>query len=96
MSRLCVAFKGATEVALTWETGSGTAASRILLEDQGSHKESDQNLTVNITGLKPGCTYKARCVSGSEATHTDSVAGGHGSGELQECASRLLAGFAFR
>ncbi|KAM5316306.1 receptor-type tyrosine-protein phosphatase eta [Glossophaga mutica] len=79
VSRLCVAFKGAAEVALTWETSDGTTACRILLEDKGSHEEPDQNLAVNITDLKPGFTHKARCVSESEETQTDAVAGGLGS-----------------
>ena len=96
VSRLCVAFKGAAKVALTWETSDGTTACRILLEDKGSNQEPDQNLTVTITDLKPGFTYKASCASESKETQRDSVAGGHGSGELQDCASRLLAGFAFQ
>ncbi|XP_036883836.1 receptor-type tyrosine-protein phosphatase eta [Sturnira hondurensis] len=77
VSRLCVAFKGEAEVALTWETGDGNATYRILLEDQGSHKELDQNLIVNAT-IKSGSLYEAQCVSESEETQTDPAAGGHG------------------
>ncbi|KAF6105760.1 protein tyrosine phosphatase receptor type J [Phyllostomus discolor] len=80
VSRLCVAFKGEAGVVLTWEIGNGTTACRILLEDKGSHKESDQNLTVNIPDLKPGCTYEAQCASESEETRTGSAAGGDSPG----------------
>ncbi|XP_053529058.1 receptor-type tyrosine-protein phosphatase eta isoform X2 [Artibeus jamaicensis] len=78
VSRLCVAFKGVVKVALTWETGVGNTTCRILLEDQGSHKELDPNLIVNTT-IKSGSIYEARCVSESEKMQTDSVAGGRGS-----------------
>lgn len=91
MSDLRVTCKGVTAVALAWKNSNGTATCRVLLEATGSHEEVTQNLAVNISDLKPGFKYKVT-LNVSESNST----GEHGSGELQECASHLLASFAFQ
>lgn len=94
MSGLRVAFEGVTAVALAWKNNNGTTTYRILLEAVGSHEELNQNLTVSIPDLKPGVKYKATLhVSESNNKQRDLQVGGHGSGELEECASHLLASF---
>lgn len=97
VSGLQVTFKGVTAATLAWKNSNGTDTSRMLLEATGSHEELNRNLAVNISDLKPGIKYKATlCVSESNNAQRDLRVGEHGSGELQECASRLLASFAFQ
>ncbi|XP_057605744.1 receptor-type tyrosine-protein phosphatase eta [Hippopotamus amphibius kiboko] len=76
VSDLHVPSVGVTHVVLTWKNGNTTDSCRLLLE--GS-QESTQNLSVNISDLKPGVQNKVTLYlsaetqgdPGSDASNTD-------------------------
>nr|XP_036874707.1 receptor-type tyrosine-protein phosphatase eta isoform X2 [Manis javanica] len=57
ISGLRLAFVGVMQVALIWKSENGTVTCQILLESIRSCEELTQDLTANISDLKPGIQH---------------------------------------
>lgn len=87
ISGLRLAFVGVMQVALIWKSENGTVTCQILLESIRSCEELTQDLTANISDLKPGIQHNITLyLLESYENHRDPLATESGLGELQKYA----------